>query len=167
MRRLSRSPHHFTRSHRTNPSPSILRYRQSHYMRCVPEDLRRATNSQGDGGREAETFRRLRRPGRSPRFERIMEDRCNQLVNAVLANAGSANPDSILALRGVPLLSRWLSQLSSHLLAKHSWDYDSLWSFRTLVEEIQLTWHGATDSKPLPRIHMLRHVLEFRSSASG
>jgi hypothetical protein len=59
------------------------------------------------------------------------------------------------------LLSRWLQQLHSALLHSRDWTAVDIDAWRSVVDDIQLHWSAETHSQPFPKLHMLRHSLEF------
>ena len=59
------------------------------------------------------------------------------------------------------VLSRWLQQLHDHLLHKKEWTAEQIEEWRAAVTDIQQHWQEETHSNPFPKLHMLRHSLEF------
>jgi hypothetical protein len=59
------------------------------------------------------------------------------------------------------VLSRWLQQLHDHLLHKKEWTPKQIEEWRAAVADIQQHWQEETHSAPFPKLHMLRHSLEF------
>jgi hypothetical protein len=55
----------------------------------------------------------------------------------------------------------WLSMLHSHLLHNRKWTETDLFKFSSFVDDIQGMWKKVTGTKPFPKLHMLRHCLEF------
>jgi hypothetical protein len=58
-------------------------------------------------------------------------------------------------------LSGWLQQLHDCLLHKNEWERDDLEAWRSVVDDIWQHWHIKAKSNPFPKLHMLRHSLEF------
>jgi hypothetical protein len=58
-------------------------------------------------------------------------------------------------------LSRWLTQLHTHLLHKKEWGRDDIEAWRCVVVDIHSNWQSETKQKPFPKLHMLEHSLEF------
>ena len=58
-------------------------------------------------------------------------------------------------------LQRWLENLHNHLLHKVDWTAKDIEDWRAAVDDIQQNWLIETDQKPFPKLHMLRHSLEF------
>lgn len=59
------------------------------------------------------------------------------------------------------VLSRWLHQLHNHLLHKSEWTLQQIEEWRAAVDDIQKHWCSETGHDPFPKLHMLRHALEF------
>jgi len=59
------------------------------------------------------------------------------------------------------VLSRWLHQLHNHLLHKSDWTLQLIEEWRAAVDDIQKHWCSETGHDPFPKLHMLRHSLEF------
>jgi hypothetical protein len=87
----------------------------------------------------------------------IKKDCSTQLLAAA---GGKENvPSSAVATHS--LLSRWLQQLHSALLHSRDWTAADIDAWRSVVDDIQLHWTAEARSKPFPKLHMLRHSLEF------
>ncbi len=59
------------------------------------------------------------------------------------------------------ILSRWLQSLHDHLLHKKDWEAKEIEEWRAAVNDIQQHWCAETGQEPFPKLHMLRHSLEF------
>jgi hypothetical protein len=59
------------------------------------------------------------------------------------------------------ILNRWLENLHNHLLHKGEWEKKDIDDRRAAVEDIQKNWCGTTGQTAFPKLHMLRHSLEF------
>ena len=59
------------------------------------------------------------------------------------------------------ILSRWLDNLHDHLLHKKEWTPKQLGNWRAAVDDIQQHWCAETSQDAFPKLHMLRHSLEF------
>jgi hypothetical protein len=59
------------------------------------------------------------------------------------------------------VLSLWLQQLHDHLLHKKEWTPKQIEDWRAAVDGIQQHWCAETRQDPFPKLHMLRHSLEF------
>ena len=55
----------------------------------------------------------------------------------------------------------WLEQLYKHLLHKDEWDVTAIFQWRTAIDSIWSSWRATTSQQPFPKLHMLRHTLEF------
>ena len=79
----------------------------------------------------------------------------------VVAAADKENllPDASRATFSV--LKRWLESLHHHLLHKREWTPKQIEDWRAAVDDIQSNWQTETSQKPFPKLHMLKHSLEF------
>lgn len=68
-------------------------------------------------------------------------------------------PDDVKATHSI--LTRWLQQLHEHLLHKEEWMPKEIHDWMEIVEDIQKNWVAETHIQPFPKLHMLRHSLEF------
>ena len=59
------------------------------------------------------------------------------------------------------VLSRWLQNLHDHLLHKGDWDPKEIEDWRAAVTDIQQNWSSETGQAAFPKLHMLKHTLEF------
>ena len=58
-------------------------------------------------------------------------------------------------------LKRWLEKLHDHLLHKKEWEAQEIEDWRAAVDDIQQHWCAETSQAAFPKLHMLRHSLEF------
>jgi hypothetical protein len=58
-------------------------------------------------------------------------------------------------------LKRWVEQLHTHLLHKEEWKSSDIEAWRCVIEDIFSNWKSETKQKPFPKLHMLKHSLEF------
>lgn len=58
-------------------------------------------------------------------------------------------------------LTTWLEELSQQLLHTRIWNHQDLSGWRTIVDQMQQNWEKETGTPPFPKLHMLRHSLEF------
>jgi hypothetical protein len=58
-------------------------------------------------------------------------------------------------------LKRWLEDLHAHLLHKNEWTPKQIEDWRAAVDDIQQHWCSETSQSAFPKLHMLRHSLEF------
>jgi hypothetical protein len=74
----------------------------------------------------------------------------------------AAAPDAAPTTRAShSILSRWLQSLHDHLLHKKVWTAEQIEEWRTAVDDIQQHWCAETSQAAFPKLHMLRHSLEF------
>jgi len=59
------------------------------------------------------------------------------------------------------VLSGWLLQLRSGLLHSRDWTPSEIEAWRGIVDDIHQHWCAETSSEAFPKLHMLRHSLEF------
>jgi hypothetical protein len=58
-------------------------------------------------------------------------------------------------------LKRWLENLHDHLLHKREWTTKEIEDWRAAVDDIQKNWCAETGQDAFPKLHMLKHTLEF------
>jgi hypothetical protein len=75
------------------------------------------------------------------------------------AGATSTITDSVKASHSI--LSRWLRQLHHALLHSGDWTATDIDAWRMAVDDIQRHWKAEARSKPFPKLHMLRHSVDF------
>jgi len=80
---------------------------------------------------------------------------------ALLAAANAAGDVDAAAKASHSILTRWLQQLHDHLLHKDDWESDDIEAWRAAVDDIQQHWCAETSQDAFPKLHMLRHSLEF------
>jgi len=78
-----------------------------------------------------------------------------------LAAAAASSSVAAATTASHSILSRWLQQLHSCLLHSRDWSSDEIEAWRAAVDDIQQHWSAEAHSKPFPKLHMLRHSLEF------
>jgi hypothetical protein len=93
-----------------------------------------------------------------PEISKWIKKECS---TQLLAAAGGKENVPSAAVATHSLLSRWLQQLHSALLHSRNWTAADIDAWRGLVDDIQLHWTAEARSKPFPKLHMLRHSLEF------
>ena len=59
------------------------------------------------------------------------------------------------------ILERWLQNLHNNLLHKREWTTKEIEDWRAAVDDIQKNWCSETSQVAFPKLHMLRHSLEF------
>jgi hypothetical protein len=98
-----------------------------------------------------------------PEISKWIKKECSASVLTAAAVASSAAastlPDSTRASHSI--LSRWLEQLHGALLHCRDWTAAEIDAWRSVVTDIQQHWSAEAHSKPFPKLHMLRHSLEF------
>ena len=58
-------------------------------------------------------------------------------------------------------LKRWLENLHDHLLHKKEWETKEIEEWRAVVQDIQQNWCQETGQTAFPKLHILKHSLEF------
>ncbi len=58
-------------------------------------------------------------------------------------------------------LKRWLENLHKYLLHKGDWESKEIEEWRAAVKDIQDNWCKETGQTAFPKLHMLKHSLEF------
>jgi hypothetical protein len=80
---------------------------------------------------------------------------------SVLTAAGALSSITDSTKASHSLLSRWLQQLHHSLLHSGDWSAADIDAWRSVVDDIQQHWQSEAHSKPFPKLHMLRHSIEF------
>ena len=93
-----------------------------------------------------------------PEIRRWIKQTCSARV---LAAAAEADTVTAAARASHSILSRWLQQLHDHLLHKKEWTPKQIEEWRAAVDDIQQHWCAETSQDAFPKLHMLRHSLEF------
>lgn len=93
-----------------------------------------------------------------PEIRKWIQQECSASVLASAA-AASALPAATKATHSI--LSRWLQQLHAHLLHKKEWTAKQIEDWRAAVDDIWQHWSAETGQAAFPKLHMLRHSLEF------
>ena len=87
----------------------------------------------------------------------LKKDCCSTLLAAAARNGSMA-----AATRATfSILQRWLQQLHDHLLHKDDWEPEDIEAWRAAVDDIWQNWRAETHQDAFPKLHMLRHTLEF------
>jgi hypothetical protein len=85
-----------------------------------------------------------------------------QKRSASMLDAGAAAGDDAAATKAThSLLSRWLQQLHDSLLHSRDWQPVEIDAWRGVVDDIWQHWRAETAIDAFPKLHMLRHSLEF------
>ena len=61
----------------------------------------------------------------------------------------------------VEKMSEWMQKLEHYLLKRSIWDPVELFRFRALLDDIYAHWRKTTGDGVFPKLHMLRHAVEF------
>ena len=88
-----------------------------------------------------------------PEIRKWLKRKCSAALCAPSASAEQRATHSVL--------SRWLEKLHDHLLHKKEWEPKEIEDWRAAVTDIQQNWCRETHSDAFPKLHMLRHTLEF------
>jgi hypothetical protein len=80
---------------------------------------------------------------------------------SLLAAAADAGDIDAATKATHSILSRWLQQLHDHLLHKDDWESEDIEDWRAAVDDILQHWCAETSQDAFPKLHMLRHSLEF------
>ena len=79
-----------------------------------------------------------------------------------LLKAAAAAPTASAAQKAsYSILSSWLKKLQHHLLHKRDWQLKEIENWRVAVDDILKHFCKEVHCKPFPKLHMLRHSLEF------
>jgi hypothetical protein len=120
----------------------------------VEESLQHVTtiHSAGSGGR-ADVFQL-----NGPEIRKWIKQKRSATLLAAAAAAGEVDA---AAKATHSILSRWLQQLHDHLLHKGDWEAKEIEAWRAAVDDMQQHWCAETGQDAFPKLHMLRHSLEF------
>jgi hypothetical protein len=80
---------------------------------------------------------------------------------AMLHSTAAAGDDAAATKATHSLLSRWLQQLHDSLLHSCDWQPAEIDAWRGVVDDIWQHWCAETSQAAFPKLHMLRHSLEF------
>jgi hypothetical protein len=82
--------------------------------------------------------------------------------SATLLTAAAASSTLTAATRAShSILTRWLQQLHDCLLHKDDWGPEDIEAWRSVVDDIWQHWPAEAKSQPFPKLHMLRHAVDF------
>jgi hypothetical protein len=93
-----------------------------------------------------------------PEISKWIKQKCSTSVLAAAA-AASSPPAATTATHSI--LSRWLQQLHAALLHARDWTGEELASWSAAVDDMQQHWCAETSQAAFPKLHMLRHSVEF------
>ena len=83
------------------------------------------------------------------------------LASAAAAAAASSTPLPAETRATHSILARWLKELHKHLLHKKEWTAEGIDAWRAAVDDIWQNWRAETKQDVFPKLHMLKHSLEF------
>jgi hypothetical protein len=78
---------------------------------------------------------------------------------AIIASAVANAPAGVEVK--VEKMAEWMQKLEHFLLKRSTWDPVELFRFRALLDEIYAQWRKTTGDGVFPKLHMLRHAVEF------
>jgi hypothetical protein len=93
-----------------------------------------------------------------PEISKWIKKDCSARVLAAAA-ASSSLPAATKATHSI--LTRWLQQLHHCLLRAGNWTAAEIGAWRSVVDDIWQHWVAETGIAAFPKLHMLRHSLEF------
>jgi len=93
-----------------------------------------------------------------PEISKWIKKECSATL---LSATAASSPVSAATSASHSILSRWLQQLHHCLLRCDEWTTDDIESWRAVVDDIQQHWCAETSQAAFPKLHMLRHSLEF------
>ena len=93
-----------------------------------------------------------------PEISKWIKQKCSAGILTAAA-ASSSLPAATTASHSI--LSRWLQQLHHCLLRSDDWTAADIDAWRTAVSDIHQHWTAEAHSKPFPKLHMLRHSVDF------
>jgi hypothetical protein len=98
-----------------------------------------------------------------PEISKWIKKECSASVLAAAAASPAASSSSLSSAITAThsILSRWLQQLHSSLLHCRDWTSDNIDAWRCVVDDIQQHWCTETSIATFPKLHMLRHTVEF------
>jgi hypothetical protein len=93
-----------------------------------------------------------------PEIRKWIKKDCSSTLRAAAEEKGSLTADQKSTYS---TLKRWLENLHDHLLHKNEWTTKQIEDWRAAVIDIQQNWSNETGQDAFPKLHMLRHSLEF------
>jgi hypothetical protein len=93
-----------------------------------------------------------------PEIRKWLKKNCSTTLRAAAEKAEALTADQKSTFS---TLKRWLENLHDHLLHKDDWESSDIDDWRAAVEDIQKHWCGETGQNAFPKLHMLKHTLEF------
>lgn len=93
-----------------------------------------------------------------PELTKFLKLQCRSGLLHAAASAPHC-PSDVKATHSI--LKRWLERLQSDLLRSEDWTPTQLFTFSATVDDIWKHWQCETHIAPFPKLHMLRHAVEF------
>ena len=93
-----------------------------------------------------------------PEIRKWLKKNCCSTLLAAATRAGSV---TAACKTTFSVLKGWLQQLHDCLLHKDEWERDDIEAWRSVVDDIWQHWCAEAKSVPFPKLHMLRHAVDF------
>jgi hypothetical protein len=93
-----------------------------------------------------------------PEIRKWIKYGCSKALRTSAEETGNLTTDQ---KSSYSVLKRWLENLHDHLLHKDDWEPEEIEAWRAAVDDIQQNWSAETGQTAFPKLHMLRHSLEF------
>jgi hypothetical protein len=93
-----------------------------------------------------------------PEIRKWIKKECTSTLRAAAEEKGDLTAD---LKSSYSVLKRWLENLHDHLLHKDDWEPEEIEEWRAAVDDIQMNWSAETGQSAFPKLHMLKHSLEF------
>jgi hypothetical protein len=87
----------------------------------------------------------------------IKQERCSQLIS----ESAERSALSRYMKARITVMAGWMKQLHQFLLHSNQWTLSELLRFRSFLTTIYAHWDRTTGDHPFPKLHMLRHAVEF------
>ena len=87
----------------------------------------------------------------------LKRDCCSE-IKTIATGAENLQPHSI---ENLEKLSVWMHKFQNYLLHSNNWTPAQLVEFRNFLDEVYINWNKTTHDHPFPKLHMLRHAVEF------
>lgn len=93
-----------------------------------------------------------------PELRRWLKWGLSESVFDAAQSSGTIGVDVEAKIR---MLTWWMETLEERLLCSKAWEATDLIDFRSFLDDIHAHWQEATGHGAFPKLHMLRHALEF------
>jgi hypothetical protein len=93
-----------------------------------------------------------------PEIRKWLKKDCTTALRAAAEKENSLTADQKSTYS---ILKRWLEELHKYLLHKKEWEPKEIEDWRAVVNDIQKNWCETTSQAAFPKLHMLKHSLEF------